>query len=125
MRQRARVIVVMSCRAELDGLRGRQWAKSRSAGYDTHDSSSRGASMRRRMGGPHTGTSMPGTSAPGGSLTAGPMSGTWALEDVPRPGGTGPSRVSMTGAYVGDGMPPVPAKPVNKIRRWEFVKIGE
>ena len=76
-------------------------------------------------GGPHTGTSMPSTSAPGGSLAIGPMSGTWALEDVPHPGGTGPSRVLTTGAYVGDGILPVPAKLVNKTRRWEFVEMGE
>ena len=31
----------------------------------------------------------------------------------------------MTGAYVGDGMPPVPEKLVNKIRRWEFMEMGE
>ena len=53
------------------------------------------------------------------------MSGTWALEDVPHPGGTGPSRISMTGAYVGEGMPPMPVELVNKIRRWEFVEKGE
>ncbi len=30
-----------------------------------------------------------------------------------------------SGGYVGDGMPPVPAKLVNKIRRWEFIEMGE
>ena len=52
MGQRAKVIAVMSYRAELDRLRGRRWAESRSAGYDAHDGSSRGASMRRRTVGP-------------------------------------------------------------------------
>ena len=33
--------------------------------------------------------------------------------------------VTIAGAYVDDGMPPVPAKLAAIIRRWEFVKIGE
>ena len=32
--------------------------------------------------------------------------------------------VPGAGAYVGDGMPPVPAKLVLKIRRWEFMEMG-
>ena len=34
-------------------------------------------------------------------------------------------RLPTAGAYVGDGMPPVPAKLAAKIRRWEFVEMGE
>ena len=52
MGQRARVIVVMSCRAELDRLSGHRWAESRSAGYDAHDGNSCGASMRKQTFGP-------------------------------------------------------------------------
>ena len=33
--------------------------------------------------------------------------------------------VPGAGAYVGDGMPPVLAKLVLKIRRWEFIEMGE
>ena len=31
----------------------------------------------------------------------------------------------MVGAYVGDGLPPVPPKLAAKIRRWEFIEMGE
>ena len=34
-------------------------------------------------------------------------------------------RLPMAGAYVGNGMPPVPAKLVAKIRRWDFVEMGK
>ena len=39
-------------------------------------------------------------------------------------GGPG-GMVPAAGAYVGDGMPPVPAKLAAKVRRWEFVEMGE
>ncbi len=29
------------------------------------------------------------------------------------------------GVYVGEGLPPVPTKLADKIRRWEFVEMGE
>ena len=32
---------------------------------------------------------------------------------------------SEAGTYVGDGMPPVPARLAAKIQRWEFVEMGE
>lgn len=34
-------------------------------------------------------------------------------------------KLPTTGTYIGDGMPPVPAKLTAKILRWEFVEMGE
>ena len=34
-------------------------------------------------------------------------------------------RLPAAGTYVGDGMPPVPAKLAEKIKRWEYVEMGE
>ncbi len=74
------------------------------------------------------GRSMPGTSDLGITSVEGSMPGTSAL-GIASVGGSSPgtwqSRVPTAGAYVGDGMPPVPAKLVNKIRRWEFIEMGE
>ena len=47
-----------------------------------------------------------------------------ATDPLPLPGGADVT-VPMAGAYVGDGMPQVPAKLAAKIRRWEFVEMGE
>ena len=43
----------------------------------------------------------------------------------PKGAGGADATVSTAGAYVGDGMPPVPAKLAAKIWRWEFVEMGE
>ena len=46
--------------------------------------------------------------------------GMMELGDLLPTGGLG-SKIPAAGAYVGDGMPPIPAK----IRRWEFVEMGD
>ena len=61
------------------------------------------------------------TSAPDGS---GGETTTMVLSDLLTAGGPG-GMVPAAGAYVGDGMPPVPAKLAAKVRRWEFVEMGE
>ena len=61
------------------------------------------------------------TSAPGGS---GGQTTTMVLSDLLTAGGPG-GMVPAAGAYVGDAMPPVPAKLAEKVRRWEFVEMGE
>ncbi len=94
-------------------------------------------------GGPHTGATVLGSTAPGSKVVRGSMPGTSALgitlvgESMPGTSalgiasvggsipGTWPSRVPTAGAYVGNGMPPVPAKLVNKIRTLEFIEMGE
>ena len=50
--------------------------------------------------------------------------GMMGLGDLLPTGGLS-SKVPAAGAYVGDGMPPVPAKLAAKIRRWEFMEMGE
>ena len=57
------------------------------------------------------------TGGSGGEMT------TMVLSDLLTAGGPG-GMVPATGAYVGDGMPPVPAKLAAKVRRWEFVEMG-
>ena len=61
------------------------------------------------------------TSAPDGS---GGETTTMVLSDLLTAGGPS-GTVPAAGAYVGDGMPPVPAKLAAKVRRWEFVEMGE
>lgn len=47
------------------------------------------------------------------------------LLSIPPPPGGWDGRVSAAGNYVGGGMPLVPARLARKIRRWEFVEMGE
>ena len=43
---------------------------------------------------------------------------------LPAAGNTGPSAPS-TGVYIGEGLPPVPLKLVEKIRRWEYTDMSK
>ncbi len=43
---------------------------------------------------------------------------------LPFGGGANPA-VASTGLYIGEGLPPVPLKLVEKIRRWEFIDMSE
>ena len=70
---------------------------------------------------------LPQLEAPSGS-TAAPESNLLVdglLCDPLPPLGGGDGGASAAGTYVGDGMPPVPAMLAAKIRRWEFVEMGE
>ena len=66
------------------------------------------------------------TSAPGGSISSvAGIPSTPVLGDMLSLGGLLTLRLTTkipaAGAYVGDGMPPVPAKLAARIRRWDFV----
>ena len=56
----------------------------------------------------------------GGSLTSSAIT-TFNLLPLANP----VLKLPVGGAYVGEGMPPVPAKLAARIRRWEYVEMGE
>ncbi len=65
-------------------------------------------------------TALP-TGVAGGGMAPGPAAALVNLLPM-----AGPDlKLPVGGAYVGEGLPPVPAKLAGKIRRWEFVEMGE
>ncbi len=79
-------------------------------------------------GGPHTGATVLGTTAPGSRVVRGSMPGTSAL-GMASGGGSMPGTSALGITSVGGSMPGTSAlgiaKLVNKIRRWEFIEMGE
>ncbi len=75
--------------------------------------------------GPGPSPPMPTEMGPSGSPGMQPGASNAALVTNLLPLSTTEPAATLNGVYVGEGLPPVPAKLAEKIRKWEYVEMAE